>query len=714
MKVVSTVVFALLPLATACGDESDLRNQYETTIARLFATHCVRCHGNETAESAVTLHDARADSGDSESVALWARVLEQLETGSMPPEDEPSPAPGEREQLIRWIRELLTQAGKGYEIKAKLLLPEFGNRVNHELLFGGDITTPPYTPARLWRMSPHVYRGKRYPARIAGGIEAEPVTYSSKSSGIRDYASQEVMDESGFLSLKAALDDILTDRMHEKDTFKAITEATSSPSEDVLLRVIREEFYRATGRRVSQAEEARYLTFMQSNIQQAGNESGLKLSVLAIYLSTEAVYRLELGRGSPDEHGRRMLSPHEVALALAYALTDAPPSRNPILQAALEGDQLTGKDAIEMVVRRMIAAGHPPLRKNLPAAYFPRMVEEGESGFGWYPRVVRFFEEFFQYGKSAGTFKDSPGEGIGTKALVAWPQGHIAAIVNEDRHVFEELLTSPRLNNNRDEMLAYVKRRYAKELNEFPPDQKERATKRYQDALKHARHLKNETFRAGILTDNSWLIAHSTNDQNHPVLRGIWIRERLLADSLPALPLDVDARVPEDHDRTLRERYEVTQAERCWKCHRRMNPLGMPFESFDDRGWIRAARYFDKTNNVYLPQPRLSEDELAKLRKKNDIEVRPVDATGEISGTGEAGIDGPVKDARDLVHRLAKSTRVRQSIIRHMFRFWMGRNEMLSDSQTLIDADRAYCTSGGKFSEVLVSLLTSDSFLYRK
>ena len=44
----------------------------------------------------------------------------------------------------------------------------------------------------------------------------------------------------------------------------------------------------------------------------------------------------------------------------------------------------------------------------------------------------------------------------------------------------------------------------------------------------------------------------------------------------------------------------------------------------------------------------------------------------------------------------------------------MGRNEMLSDSQTLIDADRSYVQSGGSFKAVIISLLTSDSFIYRK
>jgi hypothetical protein len=44
----------------------------------------------------------------------------------------------------------------------------------------------------------------------------------------------------------------------------------------------------------------------------------------------------------------------------------------------------------------------------------------------------------------------------------------------------------------------------------------------------------------------------------------------------------------------------------------------------------------------------------------------------------------------------------------------MGRNELLSDSQTLIDAEIAYANNGGSFKNVITSLLTSDSFIYRK
>jgi hypothetical protein len=88
--------------------------------------------------------------------------------------------------------------------------------------------------------------------------------------------------------------------------------------------------------------------------------------------------------------------------------------------------------------------------------------------------------------------------------------------------------------------------------------------------------------------------------------------------------------------------------------------------------------------------------------------------TGRLDGTGDPALDGDVTDAFDLIDRLARSTRVRQSIVRHAFRYYLGRNERPSDAATLQAADRAYVESGGSFRAVIVALLSSDSFVYRK
>ena len=81
---------------------------------------------------------------------------------------------------------------------------------------------------------------------------------------------------------------------------------------------------------------------------------------------------------------------------------------------------------------------------------------------------------------------------------------------------------------------------------------------------------------------------------------------------------------------------------------------------------------------------------------------------------GIAELDGPVSGPVEYMQRLASSRHVTQVFVRHAFRYWMGRNETLDDAPTLIDAERAYTENGGSLKAMLASLLTSDSFLYRR
>ena len=230
--------------------------------------------------------------------------------------------------------------------------------------------------------------------------------------------------------------------------------------------------------------------------------------------------------------------------------------------------------------------------------------------------------------------------------------------------------------------------------------------------------------RAGILTHPSWLVAHSLNDETDPVRRGIWVYEKLLAGVIADVPPDVDAQVPKDKRQSLRKRFDVVHAKRCWACHQKMNPIGETFEMFDDFGRVRQLLYF---NEEGLIEPRRSvtvtgEDgkESQRSFKRDEMvskglwSTRPVDATGSFDTLGIPELSGDVGNAIEMIHKIAKTDRARQSIIRHLFRYFMGRNELLSDSKTLIEADRAYLDSGGSFMELVVSLLSSDSFLYRR
>ena len=191
--------------------------------------------------------------------------------------------------------------------------------------------------------------------------------------------------------------------------------------------------------------------------------------------------------------------------------------------------------------------------------------------------------------------------------------------------------------------------------------------------------------RAGVLTHPAWLAAWSGNFENHPVQRGKWIRTHLLGGTVPDVPIGVDARVPEHENETFRHRLEIaTSAAECWRCHKKMDPLGVPFERYDHYGRLQ----------------RLDAGQ-------------PVDTTGMISRTVPA-LNRRVANPVELMETLAASEHVEQVFVRYVFRYFLGRNETLGDANTLQDAHKAYRDSNGSFNELVVSILSSDSFLLRQ
>ncbi|MCP4775860.1 MAG: DUF1588 domain-containing protein, partial [Planctomycetaceae bacterium] len=187
------------------------------------------------------------------------------------------------------------------------------------------------------------------------------------------------------------------------------------------------------------------------------------------------------------------------------------------------------------------------------------------------------------------------------------------------------------------------------------------------------------------------LIAHAQNTETDPVKRGRWVQEKLLAGTVPDIPITVDAVIPEDHHRTLRQRLEAKTGDTyCWKCHQKMNPLGLPFEMYDDFGRYRVEESLEHPDNLVKKGP----DKAAPhVDLRDTYKTLPVRSEGMLVGSGSAELDGDVENALDLIDKLDRSERVRQSLIRYSFRYFMGRNEMLTDSKTLIDADQAYLRS---------------------
>ena len=162
--------------------------------------------------------------------ALLMSVYEQLKTGDMPPSGyEEQPSKSARDEILI-DRQLLT-AGSGEAYRKKLLSPEYGNWVDHEKLFSGEIQTPPFSPPRLWRLSPEIFAHKGF------GNSESPYTYITSERGIRDYSATSIADQSTVQMSLIVADAFLAER-ERRGEFKAFAEGPTPPAKETLEGIV--------------------------------------------------------------------------------------------------------------------------------------------------------------------------------------------------------------------------------------------------------------------------------------------------------------------------------------------------------------------------------------------------------------------------------------------------------------------------------------------
>ncbi|MFT3774941.1 MAG: DUF1592 domain-containing protein [Minicystis sp.] len=187
--------------------------------------------------------------------------------------------------------------------------------------------------------------------------------------------------------------------------------------------------------------------------------------------------------------------------------------------------------------------------------------------------------------------------------------------------------------------------------------------------------------RSGLLTQASVMTVLAGAEEASPILRGKFVREKLLCETIRPPPPDVDIRPPRfDPKQTKKERFARHRTDpTCAHCHDTMDPTGFGFEHYDAVGaWRTVDGSF------------------------------PVDASGMLSGTDDA--DGPFDGAVALATRLAGSKQVRRCIATQWFRAAMGRGERPEDTGSLEGAYLAFARAGFDVRELIVAIARSDAF----
>ncbi len=637
--------------------EPDLKG-FKEVVAPYFKNHCESCHGDKEPEAKLSLTKIDPDILKGEHFENWKFVEERLKYGEMPPGKKRQPPKQETEKVLSWIRQELRKTQlPGVITDPKLALPKYGNYVNHEELFNkaGGVVIP--AAPRLWRMRPSIYQ--HFVNQITERVRRTSQPFSIlQDADFKDYAFPYFIDEPTTDMLLRNAELIVENQLKHgryRDMRRLVQEDTIPKQED-LEKALRAEFQLVLRRNPTKEEIERFCGLWQKNKKISGHVIAGKTMLMAVIMQPEALFRMELGKGPIDAHGRRRLSEREIGIALSYTLGNRLDRK--LMEAAQQG-KLKTQEQLETHVKRILK-------------------EEDNS------RILQFFREYFDYPKAPEVFKDPPMRGRHEpRQLVADLEYVISDIVEKDQNVLYELLTTNkyfvnyRVDSNREKKIRKGVRFPGYEtVYGLPPDWKWTAKQPIElPADKHA----------GVLTHPAWLVAFSTNFDTDPVRRGKWIRTHLLGGTVPDVPIGVDARIPEDEHKTLRQRLNmVSRVAECWRCHKKMNPLGVPFEQYGPYGPYRQL-------------------ELGKT----------VETQGEITRSGDPELDGEVTNPIEMVHKLAKSKKVEQVFVRHAFRFFLGRNETLGDAKTLQDAHRAYAENNGSFNALVVSLVTSDSFLYR-
>ena len=691
-------------------------NSTPLTQAEFIQNYCQSCHQAKKQEADFRVDNLLPLSESRSTIEEWEKIRELVSLGDMPPSDAKQPSKTLRKAFLRSLETDMKSAGFDHD-SDRSAFPTFANRLDHDELFSGEHRAPAYTKARVWRQSSYIYD------QMLRDLELSDFTVpltELNGEGFKDYAML-YADEATIRTLmqnakrvamgmvhgrlvkpRGAAARNPKNKSHRKNsrhrTLLEFALSSGTPSKLEQQKVIEYGFQVLLNRSPDPEELDRYQArILGPSVQSGGADAGLRGFLVTLLLSPEFMFRMEMGLGEKLPDGRRMLGPSELAFAISYALYDRPVQS--LIEAAQNGKLTTRKD-VEQQVRRLLDSTSE-FKGNIPVARrehtFWHVGKLGTKDVDK-PRMLRFFREFFDYEKAKDVFKDDIRHGgkHDARKLVEDADWFVLSILAKDQNVFGELLTSDKY------YISFAKKKYlgyAIAYNIGPEERKEKSPSDLPEGQ-----------RAGILTHPAWLVAHSGNFENDPVRRGKWIREKLLAGVVPDIPIGVEAQLPDAPHQTLRKRFEVVNDSQCWRCHKKMNPLGNPFEAYDDFGRYRTMHHVSTEGDVIASDLEIN-------RNRRGLVAKPtlkVDTSGELIGTGEKDVDGQVASAVELVHRLARSTKARQSFIRHVFRYWMGRNETPIDSPTLIKMDQAYINHNGSFKEVLVALLTSDSFLMRK
>ncbi|MCC9607302.1 DUF1592 domain-containing protein [Blastopirellula sp. JC732] len=324
-----------------------------------------------------------------------------------------------------------------------------------------------------------------------------------------------------------------------KDKRQPYQVVTKSPREDAA-RLMR-AFANRTFRRPTTSDEiAPYVAGVQAAID-GGDDfvASLRMGYRALLCSPRFLYFSEVP-GPLDDHA--------IATRLSYLLTNSTPDEQ--LRQLADAGKLHNKQTLQTEAARLLSG------------------DEGRQ----------FIHDF------AGEWLDLDQINFTTPDRKLYPA--FDTVVQQSMLYETETFLETMLNENLsvdklvDADFTYLNSRLARfyKIDGIEGDELRRVT------------LAPETHRGGLITQGAILKVTANGSNTSPVLRGVWMMEKILGEAVPPPPTNVPAVEPDIRGATtIREQLAKHRSQGdCASCHAKIDPPGFALENFDPAGQWRS------------------------------------------------------------------------------------------------------------------------------
>jgi hypothetical protein len=424
--------------------------------------------------------------------------------------------------------------------------------------------------------------------------------------------------------------------------------ASSTAAADA--RTCARTFLGAFGTRIYRAPLAaadvdRHLGLYDAGAMNGGYAHGMQLLLSGMLQAPRFLYRVELGTGEAVGPSAVKLSGYELASRLSYGLWNTSPDDT--LNAAAAGGKLATAADVSAQLQRMITD----------------------------PRGATMVPHFLA---SWIHLPDLDNVAKSDKVYPEWNDDLRNAMAAQANQFFNDLL------QNKGGTVASLMTSQTVFMNSKTALLYGAATTGLPTDNTFASSQKTDGTVSGLLTLPAFLATQAKASESSPIYRGIFVREQLFCQQLPAPPANVPPAPEVTPGVSTRERlkqHEVDMA--CSVCHQMMDPIGLGFENYDGIGRYRTMDA-----------------------------GKAVDASGTISGTSD--INGPFNGVAELGAKLAKSADVEACVAKQWFRYAMARAETPADSCSMTSISQTFHAAGGDLRTLPGALVTTPSFLYRR